>query len=60
MFIDFDSHSTKINLSRQYGLRVRFVGRLLVIEVNNTSSCDGESIILHDGGFVKVRDRITS
>ena len=60
MFIDFDSHTTKMNLSGQCGLRVRFVRRLLVIEVNDTSSRDGESIILLDGGLVEVRDRVTS
>ena len=60
MFVDFDSCTTKTNLSGWCGLRVRFVGRLLIIEVNDTSSCNGESIILLDGGLVEVRDRITS
>ena len=60
MFTDFDSCPTKTDLSGWDGLRVRFIRGLLVIEVNDASSCDGELIILLDGGLVEARDRVTS
>ena len=60
MFIDLDGCTTKTDFSGWHGLRVRFVERLLVIKVNDTSSCDGELIILLDGGLVETGDRITS